>query len=407
MRSVRDELDHVNAMGDVATALASGRRKRAQRRTAVVALAAAAAVAAAVVPSVLVEDARNAPKSPAGQRKDAVPTPAANDVVPVDEFIRTWVPAAEMLGTPAPSGSVLARQCPTDAACRWTLVAADGEQLDLEDVSPGLAALLADVDPADVSLSYDGQWMAIDTAGTIRIQSLDPTRSESAPTVVEPTAAGSAWDLVGWGSGSLSLALAETDASGRTTKYATIGLEGGGIDIVDAPEPGKYGPVADFGQGVQVSRRVPEGTRVTSSTTLVVPTSTDASLPMGEVTPFSEPIDASDLLQPGETLSGPNGLPELTTPPDASRDEVWPHATVFTPDGERTGLIELRAGDPTRAPVGLSTGWQIVGSNGSGQVVEISSENGSQIRARDGDGVAWSHNLPAAADWVVPGIVSR
>lgn len=409
MRSIREELDHTPLLGDVNAAVrsASKRRQSKKRSIATMSVVGTAAAAAAIIVSTSVlpragDQPPNEISSPTGSQSEQA------EKIQIGEGIRDWAPATRVVGTPVPAGAVIARTCEGSGECEWVFVTSDSQTLPVNDVSKGLAELLANVDPASVSLSFDGQWLSIDQGDTIRLQSLNPKVTTFA--TIEPSGAGSAWDVVAWGGGSLSVSMVESDSNGRVINYGAFDLLGTALSTTRAPEPAAYGPINVLGIGVQVGQRYAPDERATTYETLVVPIADD-SLPEGEITPLSDrPTELTGLLGPDETLASDSGLLEVRTPP-SNDDEVWPVVTVFSDSSntvQRTGVIEVRSDTPRRV-VSAEDGWTLLGAAAGDTVVESgSTPDGSRIRARSIDGeIAWSHTINGTVDWVVPGVTDE
>lgn len=412
MPSMRDELDAVPPLGDIATAIQAGKQGRIghRRRVAATLLGSAAAVAAGATLLAGYWDVDRAGPS-------AVAPPASDgesawltDPIKVNESIRDWVPETEVLGEAAPSASVLARVCDQDdPACEWKFVDDRGRATPATEVSRPLAQLLNGVGAEAVSVSYDGRWLSIDLGESVRVQSLDPERSGGDPIVLKPQTIGRNWDVVGWGSGSLGVALAESTPDGVPTRFANVDLGSGSIVTVTAPEPDQLGPIGDAGIGLAVAKRVPPGSasgRVTEITPMIVATTDQPDHPAGAVrTDRDYRVDVSSLLSDRESLTGPDGLPDVSTPPVTAGELDWPVATVFSADGlQRTGVIRLVRDGPTRL---LGTeGWQVLGTNRYNTIVETSIVDGESIvRSRSDDEVVWTQRLRGQVDWVIPGLV--
>lgn len=334
---------------------------------------------------------------------------APESTVEISEDITTWVPHHPQIGSPAPPGTALARQC--SGECRWLLVSPDGTTADLVEVSPDLVEVLDSVAPEGVSISYDASWLAIHDNGTVRIYPLRPEGSRpgiSSPLVFEPEGSERSWEFVAWGSGSLSAALVEYNDA-RPVRYGHADLLGGSTTVAEAPASDRYGPVGDAGIGPQVSDRVRAGERLTSARMMSVPVVPDPAWEVGSLQDADSEHDVTGLLAGAESLAGPAGLAEVNSPPREHDETVWPQVTVFRsgPEGfVRQGVIELGLDTDRRLEYAeAGGGWELRGMIRPDQAALTSVDEGeSVLQGRGDEGVIWEHRLRGDATWYLPGL---
>lgn len=401
--SVRNVLDRVPALGNIEAAVAAGQRRRRTQSAGVLATTAVLVVAGAVGLDAWTETPPDT--TPATVERPLVEW---NDPVAISDAVGQWRPDPPLVGAPAPGGTVLAEHCPDD--CSIVLIAPDGTTIPLTEVSEGLSALVTNARIENVSLSYDADWMALSADDGLRLQPLTPERANE-PVLLEPSVHGARWRVIEWGSGSLNASLVEQGPTGAPTRYAVIDLTSGLVDIVDAPEPETFGPSGHFGIGplltVYAKTDAAEDARSTDVKTYTVPTAPGTGWPVGKVAAVSEIYtDVSPLLAMTESVTDPaTALVELRTPPSED-DEVWPRLTVFEGDSRRSGIIELRTGNPTRMPYADPRGAeQLLGAGSSETAVFTESTQGStRILGRGPSGTQWTHSLPGTATYILPGL---
>lgn len=400
------ELQELRPLGDVEQAVALGRAAETRSRRGRWLIT---AVAAAAVVAVVGVSAWWSPERPADPADEVPPPDSAPAIesraVEISERIEDWMPGQLGPSDHAPVGTALARRCAE--ACRHLLVRADGTTIPVADVSPDLAELLADADPRTVSLPSDAGWLALPDAGSVRLYPLKP--GTSVPVVFEPSDPSYRWELVGWGSGYTSAALAEYDGAGTPVRYGYADLADREVFAVDAPEAGRYGPVGQFGVGVQVGDRARAGARLTAVRQLHVPVEPNDRWTAGTVdalpeTSTDEMLDLSGLMAPAETLAGPDGFAELVDPPPSSFAAFPQQVTVFE-DGRRTGLIVLGPGGPARLGYAEVQGWQLLGPIRPDQAALTTTRDGkSLVKGHSDAGIEWQHELPGNVTWYLPGL---
>lgn len=355
--SLRDDLDRVPALGNVERALAQGTRVRRRRALGTVAASVVAVSGLSVALAFAGTD--NPSVSPAAPTDDQYGL--TSDIV-IGERVTEWVPENELVGAPAPVGTAVAATCDAGGGCTYSLINDEG-RTDLASVSPDLVGMLDQVGVENTSLSHDGRYLAIAIDGGIRIQPLDAVTDEL-PITVEPAASGSEWRLVAWGSGSLNASLVETGPSGMPTRYGLLDLSSFTISTVDANAAQDLVPVGHFGIGPYLARAdtASDGSQLTLAAMAVE--DQQGYLNAGQVENLdASPGDVSDFLMAGETILGPDGAPEVRTPP--GENTAWPRLTVFESTGgtpSAVAVIVLEDGAPYRIDLtGNCAGGELLG----------------------------------------------
>lgn len=351
---LRKGAEAVPLMGEASRAYKAGRRRRAVSLATplVVALAGAGFV---VGVSQFQPVSSPSPAAPLPSR-DPVVAPDVDALVPLTD----WIPATSELGRPAPVGTALYRTC-QDSDCIVFLLRADGQRTKLADVQPELAEKIETLrDFTGVSLSFDGHWIGIpQSGGGYGIHSfMDPSLGME----LAPTAEDSAWEMVGWGSGSLNASLVERtrdQATGYALLDVALGLK---VHEYGADDLGHLAPTGHSGEGVYVAEPVSSTSpaaswpRVTSLTANQLQLQPRARPGVGTITPLGRPVDASASLGEDETLAGPDGVPQsVLAPVSPGEDYAFPIA----------GIYDVSEGDP------VLTGAAIVKSIDGGSSVRF------------------------------------
>jgi hypothetical protein len=314
----------------------------------------------------------------------------------------------------------LYRTC-QDTDCTVFLLGADGNTTKLRDVQPELAEQVEGLDDlTGVSLSFDAQWIGIPQGdGGYGIYSLLDSRLGAE---LSPTSTDGAWEMVGWGSGSLNASLVERTGD-HATRYALVDVAMG-LEVYkhDADDLGTLEAVGHGGDGVFVSEPVSSTStaanrpQVTSLALDLLVLRPQTGSPVGTVIPLGEPVDVSASLSEDETLAGQNGVPQsVLAPAPPGEDFAFEIAGIYNVsegDPALTGATivkSIHGGSSVRFEMPESTAtsmWQIMHplTAESLALLQRTSTAARIVRLDINGSMTVLHDdLPAAAEILVPG----
>ncbi len=398
-------------------------------------LVAAPLVAAAVAGGIIVavQMGTSDGPEPAQSPTHAPPEPDREPVggaVPLQDWLenRTLGPGSIDATKPAAAGTAMYRSCAGDE-CSVTLVSPSGEHIDLGDVHPELAAVLAESGLDGVSLSPTGHWLGRPDDGGYTLYYLD------GPDMVEEVAAdprGDRWELVGWSEQSWAptLALYSGDEIVRFAGWESLITDE--PTFVDVP-PGVTTvpvmgarpvmsavtePIEPFdGEWPRVATTAPPTSR------WLLLRNVDREHRAGEVVDTSNWEDGyngtsfEQCVGPDETLIGPDGRIhswQVRGSRPVHADRITVTTAVFSRDASVSqpvavvvgGCAEGRRVDlPTPTDNGT---WDFLGMLPDGQIaLTRSSEGATTYVLLDENGtLSPMHDLPNGADVITPGGVT-
>ncbi len=202
--------------------------------------------------------------------------------------------------------------------CDVLLIEPGGASQRMSDLSPDLMRVLAEVDSSQVSLAYNGRWLAVPTGGDVVLYALAPIIGSPQPITISAAAPDRSWQVVEWGSGSFAVLLAEY-SNDTVTRYARVDLMTYEVQTMAAPSGTTTLPAGSSGSGPilaePVATDVPPNRRerVTEISTQDFIMTPGSGWRVGSVHPI-QPDDASSVLKSDETLAGMDGVPMIRTP---------------------------------------------------------------------------------------------
>lgn len=251
----------------------------------------------------------------------------------------------DALSSPVGPNSLWYRSC-TANGCTIRTLANGGRSVDLADSHPRLTETLADDGLADVTLSYDGNWLGVSAGADFTLHELNGRRTIGLP--AGPP--GTTWRPYYWMSDSFELVLAQHDDD-AVLQYAIIHTSEGAdptIERVPAPaEPTLVPAYSSFFfvnlvQAVDPSAAPSERPTLSSLSTWRLFTEGSTQLQ-----PPGQARDLSGCMRPGETLAGPDGAPlEFTAAPATSTEQLTAivvfnqNADELVPSGIIRGVCE-------------------------------------------------------------------
>lgn len=327
---LRDEFEKLTAavgdQSDAERAIAAARGRR--KRNGFVGAVSLAAVGATVLAIGL-----NWP--PVGE---TAPPAGIDQTTAPQAVFRDWVPQPLTVGAPAPAGTMMLRSCAA-ADCSVKLLKSDKSTIDLADLRPELAQLIAANGLEGASLSPDAEWLGLRNGGGFDIYNL----ADSAKVYkLEAGAAESQWRVIGWNNNVTLVNVRQ----GRPLDYAVIDLTTGAKNKYQPPSGSQKLPVGVGGVGgdlalaqpidvrVPISQRA-RVTKIAVSSLVIVPNPAESQSQGEQDGGQNTETDFTTFLQPGETLAGPAGVPITSTvldPKGEMSDEVL--TTVFAPSGD-------------------------------------------------------------------------
>jgi hypothetical protein len=397
--------------------ISAARRRRTGRVAGTVVLAAALMIGSAVVA---------ADSGLFDRLIDVAPAPGSEAAVEPIAPMEDWAPPSKVLaGAPPKVGTLIYRAC-TGRDCAIYLLRPDRTAFRLSDVRPDLAAKLRKYGFEGAALSYDAQYLGLRVGTGYEIHHL--TQEKSVHTF-EPGPPGSHWEVVGWGTASLNVTLAEYQGK-RIIRYALLGLSISEYGLVYYRPPAGLGvlPVGHRGDRVNVaepvdtSLPVADRPRLTRRALGYIVLAGTLSEPQGDDGGGIEEFDdLSMYMRAGETLAGPRGVPEMSCPPlGRGRNEFLSYCltTVFSVrDGRLLPTAVVHggwggSGARIDVPTSDSRGeWTFVAPLTDDGIAVTRSTAGSAHavdlvqKTMDGDRRVL-HRLPAGAQVLLPGMTS-
>lgn len=423
---LRQQAETMRTLGDIETAL---RRARSRHRARAAMAISSVAVAAGLVIGGGVWIAGDPPSRPAvgpdpsHNATSGAPEPTNQPArLEISPKIRDWLPQTTRFDLLAPLGTAMGFEC-EGGGCDVLLMEPSGASQRMSDLSPDLMRVLAEVDSSDVSLSYNGRWLAVPAYGDVVLYPLAPIVGSPQPIAISAATPDRSWRVVEWGSASLGVLLAEY-SNDTVTRYALVDLMTYEVRTMAAPSGVTMLPAGGFGieprlaEPVAIDVPPDRRKRLTEISTHVLVMTPGSGWPVGSVQPIeARPDDASGVLSSEETLAGMNGVPVIRTPPTSPGDDyAWPLATIFRPVGDDlqpVGVVALEREDnviqPWRIDVPSSSDgdqWTMIGPVRDETLVVARRQNGrSELYAIDRNGQRTRlQNLDGDVSWVVPGV---
>jgi hypothetical protein len=341
--------DSIPSYGDAQKAVTAARRRRLAVTVAIPAVVAALAVGGLAAAHTITN---SEPPPPAG------PSPAPTDTTATTDLNANPGIVSDPAAPGGHFGGLIYRTCDGSSCSVFVIQNIGGnfynnefELLDLAELRPDLASILAEPGLGGVTLSYDGAWLGIPNGEDFTLYNVyDKDRVVDLPR----GPAGSRWEAYYWSPGYDQAVLAQ-HVGNRVARYAIVHLGYASnpekrVVVTDNPSDANLLPIGlgyvyydgyALGQPIDTSLSVSERPLISSySFRNLFDPSGDLNPPGLQPEELSR--DLAPCMHPGETIAGPEGVPmNFSAAPETSPDQSLA-TVVFTTSGDNlvpTGII--------------------------------------------------------------------